>query len=381
MENEKGHFKKIRLGFDSGNVKKMPSLSYTQFLEGMQSYECEDCKAIIVPTMGHCKECLKTNLKHLPIFCSECRAPIEYKTDYLLNDNDVSELPQVYLLCSCSKGLWLPLAKDRAIMTLAHVNEDVRWHLCNPNPSKYANNSWVYFTKYPQKEEDLFLKSYIKANIDPDQKMGGELESLSKDYYKLCSDTINLNLKLGLFNVFLAHQLGYHLISLNSGLENSIDDLVQYSSPIFWADYVSTYFDSCIVRIYRLMDESRRDHTNSYQTYRKHYLDHYPEKESQSGICRIDSRLSTIRKQYIAHDDTRFNLEALQEGLAVLRDFYANKVLKSINTLNEMQGLKIVFSYDPRETLLDKGIALPILKIIDNELERYKYAGEYPAPK
>ena len=182
MENEKGHFKKIRLGFDSGNVKKMPSLSYTQFLEGMQSYECEDCKAIIVPTMGHCKECLKTNLKHLPIFCSECRAPIEYKTDYLLNDNDVSELPQVYLLCSCSKGLWLPLAKDRAIMTLAHVNEDVRWHLCNPNPSKYANNSWVYFTKYPQKEEDLFLKSYIKANIDPDQKMGGELESLSKDY-------------------------------------------------------------------------------------------------------------------------------------------------------------------------------------------------------
>ena len=381
MENEKGHFKKIRLGFDSGNIKKMPSLSYTQFLEGMQSYECEDCKKIIYPDRGYCGECVKTNLKHLPIFCCECRAPIEYKTDYLLDNNKVSELPQVYLLCNCSKGLWLPLAKDRAIMTLDHVNEDVRWHLCNPNPSKYVSNNCVYFTKCQQKEEDLFLRPYIKANIDPDQRMGGELESLSKDYYKLCSDTINLNLKLGLFNVFLAHQLGYHLISMNLGLENSIDSLVQYSSPIFWADYVSTYFDSCIVRIYRLMDESRRDHTNSYQTYRKHYLDHYPEKESQSGICRIDSRLSTIRKQYIAHDDTRFNLEVLQEGLAVLRDFYTNKVLKSINTLNEMQGLKIVFSYDPRKTLSHKGIARPILKIIDNELERYKYAGEYPAPK
>ena len=211
--------------------------------------------------------------------------------------------------------------------------------------------------------------------------MGGELESLSKDYYKLCYDTIGLNLKLGLLNVFLNHQLGYHLISLNSGLENSIKDLVEYSNPIFWADYVSTYFDSCIVRIYRLMDESRRDHTNSYQTYRKHYLDHYPEKESQSGICRIDSRLSTIRKQYIAHDDTRFNLEALQEGLAVLRDFYTNGVLKSINTLNEMQGLKIVFSYDLHETLLDKGITLPILKIIDNELERYKHEANIPALK
>ena len=68
----------------------------------------------------------------------------------------------------------------------------------------------------------------------------------------------------------------------------------------------------------------------------------------------------------------------LQEGLAVLYDFYTDKVLKSINTLNKMQGLKIVFSYDPGKTLLDKGIARPILKIIDNELERYKEAGEYP---
>ena len=88
MENEKGHFKKIRLGFDSGNVKKMPSLSYTQFLEGMQSYECEDCKKIIYPDRGYCGECVKTNLKYLPIFCCECRAPIEYKTDYLLDNNE-----------------------------------------------------------------------------------------------------------------------------------------------------------------------------------------------------------------------------------------------------------------------------------------------------
>ena len=381
MENEKGHFKKIRLGFDSGNVKKMPSLSYTEYLEGIQSYECEDCKAIIVPTMGHCKECLETNLKHLPIFCSECQAPIEYKTDYLLDDNEVSELPQVYLLCNCSNGLWLPLIKGSITMTSDCLNENVHWYLRNPSPSKYVNNNCVYFTKCQQKEEDLFLRPYIKANIDPDQRMGGELESLSKDYYKLCSDTINLNLKLGLFNVFLAHQLGYHLISMNSGLENSIDSLVQYSSPIFWADYVSTYFDSCIVRMYRLMDEYPEGHTNSYQTYRKRYLKHYPEKKSKSGICKIDSRLSTIRKQYIAHDDTRFNLEALQEGLAVLRDFYTNGVLKSINILNEMQGLKIVFSYDLRETFLDKAIAMPILKIIDNDLECYKHEANIPALK
>ena len=127
------------------------------------------------------------------------------------------------------------------------------------------------------------------------------------------------------------------------------------------------------------MDPSSGEHTNSYQRYSNRYQKYYPQKKSKSGICSIDKRLSKIRNQYIAHDDTRFNLEILQEGLVVLRDFYTNKVLKSINTLNEMQGLKIVFSYDPRETLLlDKGIAIPILKIIDNELERYKYAGEYP---
>ena len=364
--------------FLDADVKTMPSLSYTEYLEGIQSYECQDCKKIIYPEMErYCRECVKTNLKHLPIFCCECRTPIEYKTDYLLNNNEVSELPQVYLLCNCSKGLWLPFAKGGITTTSDHFIEDVRWYLCNPSLSKYANNNRVYFLKCQKKEEDLFLQSYIKANIDPDRKMGGELESLSKDYYKLCSDTINLNLKLGLFNLFLTHQLGYRLVSLNSGLINSIKDLVEYSNPVFWEDYVSAYFDSGIVRIYRLMDEHPQ--ANSYQTYSNRYLEYYPEKRSKSGICSIDKRLSTIRNRYIAHDDTRFNLEALREGLAVLCDFYTKKVLKSINTLNQMQGLKIVFSYDPRETLLlDKGIAIPILKIIDNELELYKYAGEYP---
>ena len=343
--------------FSDADVKTMPSLSYTKYFEGVQSYECEDC-----------------------------RASIKHKADYLLDNNEVSELPQVYLLCSCSKGLWLPLVQDHLpfdnlnerVLTVDNLIKGVHWRLCNPNPSKYVNNNKVYFTKCQKKEEDLFLQSYIKANIDPHQKMEGELESLSKDYYKLCYDTIGLNLKLGLLNVFLNHQLGYYLGSMNPRLQNSIDDLVQYSSPIFWADYVSTYFDSCIVRIDRLMDKSSSNPTNSYQTYRKRYLKHYPEKENKSEICEIDPRLSEIRDRYIAHDDRRFNPKALQKGLAILYDFYTNKVLKSINTLNQMQGLKIVFSYDPRKTLLHAGIARPILEIIDNELERYKHAGEYP---
>ena len=180
------------------DVKKMPSLSYTEYFEGTQSYECEDCKTI---TMGYCRKCMKPNLKHLSIFCCECRAPIEDKTDYLLDSNEVPELPQVYLLCNCSKGLWLPLERGSTIMTFKD------WYLCNPAPSRYANNNGIYFTKCQQKEEDLFLQSYIKANIDPNQRMGGELESLAKDYYKLCHDTISLNLKLGLFNLFLTHQL------------------------------------------------------------------------------------------------------------------------------------------------------------------------------
>ena len=348
--------------FLDADVKTMPSLSYTGYVEGVQSYECENCKTVIYPYMGHCRKCRKPNLKPLPIFCCECRAPIEYKTDYLLDNNEVSELPHVYLLCKCSKGLWLPLVKDlmppdnQGVLTVDNLN-NWHWHLRNPNPSKYGNNNKVYFTKCEKKEEDFFLRSYIKANIDPNQRMGDELESLANDYYKLCCDTINLYLKLGLLYVFLPNKWGYYNISIRSGLENSTYDLVQYSSPIFWEDYVSTYFDSCIVRIYRLMDEHRQ--ANSYQTYRKRHLEYYPEQESKSGIGKIDKQLSTIRKQYIAHDDTRFNPEVLQKGLAVLRDFYINGVLKSINTLNEMQGLKIVFSYDPGETLLE-----PVLKVI-----------------
>ena len=130
------------------DVKKMPSLSYTEYLEGIQSYECEDCETIIYPDMGYCRECVKPNLKHLPIFCCECRAPIEPKTDYLLNNNEVSELPQVYLLCKCSKGLWLPLVKDlmpykndnQGVLTVDNLN-NWHWHLRNPNPSKYVNKN------------------------------------------------------------------------------------------------------------------------------------------------------------------------------------------------------------------------------------------------
>ena len=86
-----------------------------------------------------------------------------------------------------------------------------------------------------------------------------------------------------------------------------------------------------------------------------------------------DKQLSTIRKQYTAHVDTQFKPELLQEGLAILYDFYTNKVLKSLNTLNEMQDLEIVFSYEPHKTILDKGIAMRILRIIDNALEFYKH--------
>ena len=373
------------------NVKKMPSLSYAEYFEGIQSYECEDCETIIYSDRGYCSECRKPNLKHLPLFCCKCRRPIQHKEDYLLNNNEVSELPQVYLLCNCSKGLWLPLVKDimpfhnqrdnQRLLTSDDLKNRYVHHVCDLNrlnPSEDVKNH-VYFTKCQKKEEDLFLQSYIKANIALDQSMEDELESLSKDYYKLCSDTIALNLKLGLLNVFLNHRFGHHWISVRLRLENSINDLLQYSSPTFWADYMSTYFDSCIVRIYRLMDNKySEEHTNSYHTYRERYLKHYPEQKSKWGIGKIDKRLATLRNRYVAHNDTRFNPEVLQKGLAVLYDFYIKKVLKSINILNEMQGLKIVFAYDPGELLLHRSIARPILKIIDKELERDKEAGEYP---
>ena len=123
------------------DAKTMPSLSYTEYLEGTQSYECEDCETIIDSNRGYCSECGKPNLKHLPIFCCECRTPIEPKTDYLLDNNEVSELPQVYLLCKCSKGLWLPLVQDHlpfdnlneGVLTVDNLIKGVHWHLCNPN--------------------------------------------------------------------------------------------------------------------------------------------------------------------------------------------------------------------------------------------------------
>ena len=155
------------------DVKKMSSLSYAEYYEGVQSHECK-----------------------------ECRAPIEHKTDYLLDNNEVSELPQVYLLCNCSKGLWLPLVKDimpfhnqrdnQRLLTSDDLKNRYVHHVCDLNrlnPSEDVKNH-VYFTKCQKKEEDLFLQSYIKANIALDQSMEDELESLSKDYYKLCSDTI-----------------------------------------------------------------------------------------------------------------------------------------------------------------------------------------------
>ena len=337
------------MNFLDRDVKEMPSLSYTEYFEDLQSRECEECKT-----------------------------PRECKADFFLDNNKVSELPQVYLLCSCPEGLWLPLVQDRlpdpkvqnrprdpkgVIVTHDDLNKGVLWSLCNPNLSKYADNNKVLFAKCQKKEEDFFLRSHIKANI---------LESLSQDYCKLCHETIDLNLKLGLLNAFLSHRLGDHHVSARSGLKNSTCDLVQYSGSIFWADYVSTYFDSCIVRIHRLMHKPspksrKRNPINSYKTYSDRYLKHYPEKEDKSEICEIDPRLSKIRDQYVAHNDRRFSPEVSSKDLEILCDSYT-KVLKAINSLNKMQGLKIVFCYDPSKTR----IARPILGIIDNELERYE---------
>ena len=125
--------------FSDADVKTMPSLSYIKYFEGVQSYECEDC-----------------------------RASIKHKADYLWDNNEVSELPQVYLLCSCSKGLWLPLVQDHlpfdnlneGVLTVDNLIKGVHWRLCNPNSSKYVNKNSVYFTKCQKKEEDFFLRSY-----------------------------------------------------------------------------------------------------------------------------------------------------------------------------------------------------------------------------
>ena len=38
--------------FLDGNVKSMPSLPYTAYVEGVQSYECEDCETIIYPVIN-----------------------------------------------------------------------------------------------------------------------------------------------------------------------------------------------------------------------------------------------------------------------------------------------------------------------------------------
>ena len=196
------------------DVNNMPSISY---YEGGQSHECK-----------------------------ECRAPIEHKEDYLLDNNDVSELRQVYLLCNCPEGLWLPLAKD--VKSFDHSQrvrgavkftdlpvataDDLQYvhrHVRNLNPSKYVNKNHVYFTKCHKKEEDFFLQSYIKANIDPEKKLGDELESLANDYYELCCDTIELNLKLGLFNVFLNNTLGHRW---GGGSKDGIRKPDQRSDPV-----------------------------------------------------------------------------------------------------------------------------------------------------
>ena len=349
--------------FLDSDVKTMPSLSYTEYYEGVQSHECK-----------------------------KCRRPIQHKADYLLDNNDVSELPQVYLLCNCPKGLWLPLAKylppsdnqrdnqrDQRAVTVDDLN-NWHWYLCNPNPSKYdAKNNSIYFTKCQKKEKDFFLQSYIKANIDPEKKLEDELESLANDYYKLCCDTIALNLKLGLFNVFLNNTVGHHHISARSGLENSINELIQYSNPIFWGDYVKTYFDSCIIRFRRLMERKTKKEPNCYLTYKNRYLKYYPEKKSKSGgIRKLNNDIKRIGDKYVAHNDRGLNPEELREPLKLLYCEYTNKVLESINTLNEMQGLKIVFSYDPGKLCLHKSIAMPILRIIDNVL---KPQGRHTSPR
>ena len=373
-------------------AKKRPSLNYFDYVETQFYYQCVLCSTVVEHEMGHCKKCskeLNPNNKQ-QLFCCACRQPIIRKRDYFVNENHfVLHYPVNYLVCQCPENLWVPFMKvhnssiprdpDTGVVTLTADNMDI-WAICCAEPSQYTNNEDIYFINCQRQQHDLFLKPYIRFNIGKTKLSTSERDAFTDRYYKICTDVISLGIKLGILG-----ELTIDETFARRGwvpLKNRIQEILDFSGIYFSNELISSLLENCFARLRRLFSPDREGRENTFANYKDHFLKaSYPKthkfERRKYAIAKLGGRLKALTNKRILHDDIDFKSEIFLKDCRTLSDFYDKKVLKTIDTLNEMHQFKLFFNHDDSLSTLgwhNTGgeIAQAYLRLGDKALTSYK---------
>ena len=377
----------------TAEAKQCHSFNYFEYFEAQVYYQCNTCSMIVVPEMGaYCPECVEelnpNNRQQL--FCCKCEEPIIHKSDYFINDKHlVSHYPVNYLACQCEKNLWIPFREisnpdtfDPTTKVALFTLENVKiWAICCAEPSQYTNNEDVYFINCQQQEHDLFLKPYIRSNIDKTKLSTSERDDFTDRYYRICTDVISLGIKLGILRELIRDETFAKRGWVR--LANRIQEILDFSGIYFANELRSSLLENCFARLRRLFNPDPKDTENTVERYRNDFLKtSYPKthesERKKYGITKLRGGLIALTNKQILHDDIDFNSEIFMKDCRTLFEFYGKKVLPTIDTLNEMQQFDLTFNYEDSLSplgLQNTGgdILHNYLKLSDKALISYKH--------
>ena len=289
------------------------------------------------------------------------------------------------------------ISKIKLVLTLLNFGLNKRWHftsfdpitlenvkiwaICCAEPSQYNANEDIYFINCQLQEHDLFLKPYIRFNIGKTTLPTSERDEFTDRYYKICADVISLGIKLGILRELIWRNRHPRLLN-NRRLENSVQEILDFSGIYFNNELLSSLLENCFARLRRLFNPAPKDKENTVERYRNDFLKtSYPKthksKREKYGIKKLGGELIALTNKQILHDDIGFNRGVFVKDCKTLFDFYGKTVLKSINTLNKMHQFKLSFNYEDSLSPLGLGgtgrnILHNYLRLPDKALTSYK---------
>ena len=366
----------------TAEAKKRHSFNYVEYFEAQLYYQCAMCSTVVKPKMERfCPECIEeldpNNKQRL--FCCKCGQPITHEVDYFINNKHfVSHYPVTYLTCQCSENLWIPFREisnpstfdpTTGVAQITLENAKI-WAICCAEPSQYNNNEDIYFINCQLQEHNLFLKPYIRFNIGKTKLSTSERDEFTERYYKICADVISLGIKLGILRELIWGIRHLRLLN-NRQLENSVQEILDFSGIYFNNELLSSLLENCFARLRRLFNPNPKDTENTVEQYRNDFLKaSYPKthesKRKKYGITKLGGKLIALTNKQILHDDIGFNKGVFVKDYQSLFDFYDDTVLKTIDTLNKMQRFDLTFNY--RHSLSPLGLGGTGRNILHNYL-------------
>ena len=174
---------------------------------------------------------LSAIIRPSPSKCPDCCSPFQFKSEYFLIDETISQYKKQHLICNCNDYLWINFNK---------VPEEHKWihDLQYPYLFPYDDYSDLLesiLVKIPIKDISIlsetfsFLEDYFNSEIGN----GKHKTPPYKWYYKIVSDAIELGLKIETLPLLLCKTFASNHVCMNWTIKNTIQEIVQYNPSKF----------------------------------------------------------------------------------------------------------------------------------------------------